>query len=269
MYPWLRTSSNTVKCFTFAPWLASTSHSPLVTVTSSLTGHLKSSDDRGANVDQLKLVWTVRLSLGTKGFIFHTAQQCICDTGLCYLQSECNLWPSDSCHAVTLRWSYTGGRSLFWTRLRWWRWFHHRWFGWRDGRCHGPLGKTTVVCKYNTTAVSSVNRSRDRCGVEPHIDPDVAGLFVDDQRMDRVSKGLQALLSAGLVLICRDEERWRQQDQLEMLLTPVHHDHPRTDREGEGEVWREGMSHTDTVFPPVWVQELLKLGEAERLWDVL
>lgn len=29
--------------FTFAPWLASTSHSPLVNVTSSLTTHLKSS----------------------------------------------------------------------------------------------------------------------------------------------------------------------------------------------------------------------------------
>lgn len=35
------------KEFTFAPWLASTSHSPLVNDTSSLTQHLKSSDERG------------------------------------------------------------------------------------------------------------------------------------------------------------------------------------------------------------------------------
>lgn len=35
------------KVFTFAPWLANTSHSPLVNDTSSLTKHLKSSDERG------------------------------------------------------------------------------------------------------------------------------------------------------------------------------------------------------------------------------
>lgn len=33
------------KVFTFAPWLANTSHSPLVNDTSSLTKHMKSSDD--------------------------------------------------------------------------------------------------------------------------------------------------------------------------------------------------------------------------------
>lgn len=33
------------KAFTFAPWLANTSHSPLVNDTSSLTKHLKSSDE--------------------------------------------------------------------------------------------------------------------------------------------------------------------------------------------------------------------------------
>lgn len=47
------------------------------------------------------------------------------------------------------------------------------------------------------------------CGVGSHIDPDVAGLFIDDEGLYSVSEGLQALLPAGLVLICRDEERWR------------------------------------------------------------
>lgn len=44
-----------------------------------------------------------------------------------------------------------------------------------------------------------------------YIDPDIAGLLVDNEGMDGVSEGLQALLS-GLVLMCRDEERRRQQD---------------------------------------------------------
>lgn len=70
----------------------------------------------------------------------------------------------------------------------------------------------------------------------PHIDPDVAGLLVDDEGLDGVSEGLQALLPAGLVLLCRDEERWRQQDQLETLLPSVHHDRPGTDAQREEEL---------------------------------
>lgn len=77
--------------------------------------------------------------------------------------------------------------------------------------------------------------SVDRCGVEPHIDPDVAGLLVDDEGLDRVSQGLQTLLPAALVLICRDEELWRQQDQLQTLLSPLHHDRPRTDTHTSGD----------------------------------
>lgn len=42
----LNVSNHKYEGFTFAPWLASTSHSPLVNVTSSLTTHLKSSGER-------------------------------------------------------------------------------------------------------------------------------------------------------------------------------------------------------------------------------
>lgn len=65
--------------------------------------------------------------------------------------------------------------------------------------------------------------------VGPHVDPDVAGLLIDDERLDGVSQRLQALLPADLVLRCWDEERWRQQDQLQALLPPVHDDRPGTD----------------------------------------
>lgn len=55
----------------------------------------------------------------------------------------------------------------------------------------------------------------------PHIDPYVTGLLVDDERLDDVCQGLQALLPAGLVLLDGDEEGRRQQHQLETLLPPV------------------------------------------------
>lgn len=68
----------------------------------------------------------------------------------------------------------------------------------------------------------------DSSGVGPHVDPDVTGLLVDDEGLDGVSESLSALFPGGLVM-CRDEEGWRQQDQLEALLPSVHHDGPCTD----------------------------------------
>lgn len=66
-------------------------------------------------------------------------------------------------------------------------------------------------------------------GLSPHIDPNVAVFSVNDEGVDVGAQGLQTLLSARLVLIHGDEQSRRQEDQLEILLPPVHEACPRTD----------------------------------------
>lgn len=50
-------------------------------------------------------------------------------------------------------------------------------------------------CKKKTHTSQS-----DGAGVSPHVDPDVAGLLVDDEGLRIVSESLQALFAAGLIL---------------------------------------------------------------------
>ncbi|TNN31847.1 hypothetical protein EYF80_057995 [Liparis tanakae] len=71
-------------------------------------------------------------------------------------------------------------------------------------------------------------------GRRAHVDPDVAGLLVDDEGLHAAPpQGLQAPEALGGVLAGGDEERRRQQDQLETLLPPVHHGRPGAEEEEE------------------------------------
>ena len=62
-----------------------------------------------------------------------------------------------------------------------------------------------------------------------HVDPDVGGLLVDDVGLDALGQSLQTGRPAGLVFTHWDEERWRQQHDLQTILRSVHQRRPGTD----------------------------------------
>lgn len=66
--------------------------------------------------------------------------------------------------------------------------------------------------------------------VSPYIDPDVAGLLVDDKRMRIISESLQVGFVRRLILMWRNKKRRRKKDQEEALLPSVHHHCPGTGR---------------------------------------
>lgn len=73
-------------------------------------------------------------------------------------------------------------------------------------------------------------KTRLNSSVSPHVDPDVAGLLVDDEGLRIVSESLQAPSVRRLILMRRNEKRRRQKDQEEALLPSVHHHRPGAGR---------------------------------------
>lgn len=66
-----------------------------------------------------------------------------------------------------------------------------------DGRCHGPEGQIDgrdvfffLRAALNKTKHQHQLISSESSGVGPHIDPDVAGLLVDDEGLNSVSESL-------------------------------------------------------------------------------
>lgn len=126
-----------------------------------------------------------------------------------YLQSVCNLWPSCVFPAAAPWWSYTGGRNPFSIHSQWWRLSRHPVFGWTGERCRGP-GRHEQRRWPKLQKKTKHTSQSDSGGVSPHVDPDVAGLLVDDEGLRIFSESLQGLLVAGLILAWRNEKCWRQ-----------------------------------------------------------
>lgn len=76
--------------------------------------------------------------------------------------------------------------------------------------------------KRKTTHTEKVNAAHGGTKTgRTYINPDVGGLFIDDVRLRVHGDALQAGLPLSRVICDRDEERWRQQDQLQFPLTAV------------------------------------------------
>lgn len=61
-----------------------------------------------------------------------------------------------------------------------------------------------------------------------YVNPDVRGLLVDDVGLCADGHSLQTLLPQNRVIGHRDEEGWRQQNQLEFPLTAIQQNCPTT-----------------------------------------